>query len=58
MKLSHIILGFSSHDEYLSNLRRKTALPWVFISKQRERGVFCCAILGGWGSVTGPRRKC
>jgi len=47
MKLSHIILGFSSHDEYLSNLRRKTALHWVFISKQRERGVFCCAILGG-----------
>ena len=47
MKLSHIILGFSLDDEYLSNLRRKTALPWVFISKLRERGVFCNPILGG-----------
>ena len=58
MKLSHIILGFSSHDEYLSNLRRKTALHWVFISKQRERGCFLLCNFGGWGSVTGPRRKC
>ena len=47
MKISHILLGFSLHDEYLSNLRRKTALPWVFISKQGERGVFCSPILGG-----------
>jgi len=47
MELSHILLGVSLHDEYLSNLRRKTALSWVFISKQRGRGIFCCPILGG-----------
>ena len=43
MDLSHILFGVSLQDEYryLSNFRRKIALPWVSISKQRETVFFC-----------------
>ena len=37
MKLSQIILGFSSHDEYLSNLRRKQRyIGYLFQNKGKE----------------------